>query len=223
MELVLKKEGFDELKQTGKLDISGSTAHIFSILNSSVLRNYVNSIKILDISKTSVSNPKGIPKMPNIRSFIADFTFFDTYENIDCIYGVSCVSFLNTPISREKWFRESLALVLGNSLRSINGNQCRISLSRFPKCVRDLIIKGWKIPDGMISENDIIAACNEFDIQYVGSPKDTKMESSIDDVIESYHQKQRYMFDLYSNMLSLNYKAKEDQQTIFDCDYSTTD
>ena len=86
-----------------------------------------SSLENLDVSDNPIASLRGFPA-------------FCALKNFDC---------KNTPLARNQFFRIALILVIGKSLRSINGdkitaNERRLAKSYLPECLM-LLRAGWQI------------------------------------------------------------------------------
>ena len=103
------------LGQTGKLDLSGESFEDLSFVGTRP------SMKQLDLSFTPISTIEGLTFQPKLDTLIADSSELSNFKNFRAVQKVSSVSVKNTPVSHFPTFKLSLLIVIGPSLRVING------------------------------------------------------------------------------------------------------
>ena len=129
------------LAQTGKLDLSGEAFDDLSFVGSRP------SMKQLDLSFTPIQTIEGLQLQPKLDTLIADSSELVNFKNFRAVQKISSISIKNTPASHLPNFKLSLLIVIGPSLRVINGvyisQKLREKAAKYPPIASDLINCGW--------------------------------------------------------------------------------
>ena len=129
------------LAQTGKLDLSGEAFDDLSFVGSRP------SMKQLDLSFTPLKTIEGLMLQPRLDTLIADSSELSNFKNFRAVQKISSISIRNTPVSHLPNFKLSLLIVIGPSLRVINGQyiskKLREKAAQFPPIASDLVNCGW--------------------------------------------------------------------------------
>jgi hypothetical protein len=129
------------LTRSGRLDLSGEMLDDLSFIGSRA------ALKHLDLSLTSLQTLTGLTFQPHIESINLDSSDLQNFKNFSAIQKVTSVSIKSTPVSQLPHFKLSLVLVLGPSLRVINGVQVTEKLKsrarEFPAIAAALVNCGW--------------------------------------------------------------------------------
>jgi hypothetical protein len=148
------------LGRTGRLDLSGEILDDLSILGSRA------ALKHLDLSFTRMQTLAGLPLQPRLESIVLDSSDLQNFKNFRAIQAVASISLKNTPVSHLPNFKLSLLLVLGSSLRVINGQQVNAQLRQkaaaYPAIAADLVNCGWVAESPSHLEANMEALCRRF-------------------------------------------------------------
>lgn len=184
---------FQGLSQSGKLDLGGQAICDLSFVGTR------NSMKQLDISFTEVSTIEGLCYQPHIDSFIADNSELINFKNFRAIQNVSSISVKNTPVSQDANYKLSLAIVIGPSLRVIDGRciskRIKNRAATYPPIASDLINCGWMAeypcPDDNALEKiaqrlGLIERDDECDDMTSDFDQSSKTETDVEDLINQF-------------------------------------
>jgi hypothetical protein len=128
-------------RRTGLLDLSGEILDDLSILGSRL------SLKHLILSFTPLRTLDRLPLQPNLDFLAVDSSDLQNFTNFRALPKLTSVSLKNTPAARRPHFKLSLAIVIGSSLRSVNGQQVHSQLreraAQYPPAAANLVNAGW--------------------------------------------------------------------------------
>lgn len=164
------------LAQTGKLDLSGEAFDDLSFVGSRP------SMKQLDLSFTPIQTIEGLQLQPKLDTLIADSSELVNFKNFRAVQKISSISIKNTPASHLPNFKLSLLIVIGPSLRVINGqyisSKLREKASQFPPIASDLINCGWMAEYPCPDESDLEKISQSYGL--------ADIEEDIDEIPQSF-------------------------------------
>ena len=176
------------LKKQGRLLLTSEPKLDFSALSSPAAYRQLCLMKVLDVSRNDITSIEGLRRFPKLTHFIANTTKIDNLRNFKVLEGVTTVSLENTPIAENENFRLALAIVVGASLKSINGKMITSSLARkaqsYPDVCRDLVNCGWMPECPCPDDEQLAELCTQYQVNKEESSS-TATEIRSDDAEES--------------------------------------
>lgn len=159
------KEKEKQLIKSGKLDLNGE------IIDNLAFIRQRPSLKILDLSYTSITSLEGLPFQPKLEYLILDYSSIINFKNASSISQISKISLKNTPVSKIPHFKLSLLLICGKNLRIIDGKiipeKLKNKAKQFSPNAAKLVDCGWMIESPFPDEADIKDFCLAYGIEYV--------------------------------------------------------
>lgn len=183
------KQKEKKLNLTGKLDLNGEVLEDLSFIGSRP------SMKVLDLSFTSILSFEGLSIQPRLEHLILDGSTITSFKNASSIANITKISLQNTPVSSIPNYKISLILVCGKNLRIINGKIIPESLKKkaaaYPSIASKLVDRGWMAQYPCPDEAELFAICGEFGLQYdqISFPVTNGSyfkSNDIGDIIEEY-------------------------------------
>lgn len=180
-----------KLNKTGKLDLSCEVLEDLSFIGSRL------SMKVLDLSFTSILSFEGLAIQPKLEHLILDGSTISSFKNASSIANITKISLLNTPVSNIPNYKISLLLVCGKNLRIINGKiipeSIKKKVNNYPPIASKLVDSGWLATYPCPDNEELFTLCSEFGIQYdqcsslISTPKGSLFKSNdINDIINEY-------------------------------------
>ena len=161
------------LRQQGRLLLANESRLDFAALSSPAAYRQLSIMKVLDVSRNEIESIEGLRRFPKLTHFIANSTKIADLRGFKALEGVTTISLENTPVSELENFKLGLAIVVGASLRSINGKMIPTTIARraqsYPDVCRDLIDRGWMPEYPCPDQEAIVSLCEKFGIERSGS------------------------------------------------------
>lgn len=134
-------EKLKQLAKTGTLNLSAEVMEDLSFVGCR------ETMKKLDLSFTHLTSLVGLAYQPKLDSLILDSSDLINFKNFRAVQKISSISLRNTPAAATPNFKLSLLLVIGPSLRVINGqrvsDRLREKAKQYPEIASDLVNCGW--------------------------------------------------------------------------------
>lgn len=180
-----------KLNKTGKLDLSCEVLEDLSFIGSRP------SMKVLDLSFTSILSFEGLAIQPKLEHLILDGSTISSFKNASSIANITKISLLNTPVSNIPNYKISLLLVCGKNLRIINGKiipeNIKKKVNNYPPIASKLVDRGWIATYPCPDKEELFTLCGEFGIQFdqcsslISTQKGSLFKSNdINDIINEY-------------------------------------
>lgn len=164
------------LNSTGKLDLSCEALDGLSFIGSR------SSLKVLDLSFSSILSFEGLAVQPKIEHLILDGSTISSFKNSSSIANITKISLQNTPVSKIPNYKISLLLICNKNLRIINGKIVPESLKKkaksYPPIAAKLVDQGWIATYPCPDEAEILTICCEFGIPFDQLPSTLKTNKS---------------------------------------------
>ena len=154
------------LKRQGRMILTNEPKLVtnFSDLSSPAAYRQLSVMKVLDLSRNDIESIEGLRHFPKLKHFLADSTKIADLRNFRVLEGVNTISLEKTPVAEKEHFRLGLLLVVGDTLKSINGRVITATLvtraATYPPVCRELVNRGW-IPTYPCPDSEGLAALGE--------------------------------------------------------------
>lgn len=171
------------VKKEGKLVLSNDPNVDLQVVSSPRFANELRFVKSIELNRSPLQSIEGLRRFKNLVNFSADRSQISSFINFKVLQGISTVSLKETPVSSHQGFKLSLLLVLGDSLKSINGQivptNLRKRVSTYPSIAADLIDKGWVAEYPCPSDKIMKQLCNKYGVKYQGASIQTLEEEEL--------------------------------------------
>lgn len=159
------------LKRQGRMILTNEPklATHFADLSTPAAYRALSVMSVLDMSRNDITSIEGLRHFPKLKHFLADSTNIADLRNFRVLEGVNTISLQKTPVAEKEHFRLGLLLVVGDSLKSINGRVITATLVKraatYPPICRELVNHGW-IPTYPCPEQDELdELCRQYGLE----------------------------------------------------------
>ncbi|OHT11960.1 hypothetical protein TRFO_18332 [Tritrichomonas foetus] len=197
------------LKSQGRLNLSGEKRTDLSALSHPEIEKLLFLMKILDVSKTDITSLDGLSFYKGLAHFYGDYSQISTLRNFRNLRSVTSISLIGTPVSEHPNYKLSLLLVVGQSLKLIDGKlipkNIRKNAKHYSPIAIDLINAGWMAEWPCPPIDELIELSEKFNI--VSSPV---MIKPIDiEIFDEDRKKNLYTGEFESTLRKLKKRHEE--------------
>ena len=120
---------------------------------------YDPNVRAIDVQKNQINSFLGLPSLKELESLDISYTGISNFSGFPILPKLRAITLTNTPLASNRNVRIALIILVGQSLRLINGERISASDRRFaasyPPETPTLLHLGWEITPQPPSASDV--------------------------------------------------------------------